>query len=188
MATPAWDFGDPNAPFGGHRSRHRSSAEQGCDPLLPDRHYGQPGGNRRLAEHREGQRELPRASRMETIHVEGPYILAERRAPGARIRKPRVAPPSIDEFEPAGSRGGQRQGWLTFVAGVAEAPAYIKHIVSRGAVASIGHQHPTRSNSRRLSMPEPPFRRTGQRGGQDPPTGTPNYCGSSLPKIACLLP
>jgi N-acetylglucosamine-6-phosphate deacetylase len=95
-----------------------------------------------LANIAKAKRELPHGGAMEAIHVEGPHISPNDGPRGAHP-KARVRPPSIEEFDRWQEAAEGNVRLVTLSPEWPEAPAYIKHIVSRGVVASIGHQHPT---------------------------------------------
>jgi len=137
------DFGDPNAPLAAIDHAIEVLLSKGVTRFFPTVITGSQeeilGALRNIA---KAKRELPRGRAMEAIHVEGPYISPNDGPRGAHP-KARVRPPSIDEFEAWQEAAEGNVRLVTLSPEWPETPAYIKHIVSRGAVASIGHQHPT---------------------------------------------
>jgi N-acetylglucosamine-6-phosphate deacetylase len=137
------DFGNPNAPLEAIDHAIEVLLSKGVTRFFPTVITGSQeeilGALRNIA---KAKRELPRGRAMEAIHVEGPYISPNDGPRGAHP-KARVRPPSIDEFEAWQEAAEGNVRLVTLSPEWPETPAYIKHIVSRGAVASIGHQHPT---------------------------------------------
>jgi len=95
-----------------------------------------------LANIAKAKRELKRGASIEGIHVEGPHISPDDGPRGAHP-KSRVRPPSIEEFERWQKAAQGLVKLITLSPEWPQTPDYIKHIVSRGVTASIGHQHPT---------------------------------------------
>lgn len=137
------DFGDPNASLEAINHAIDVLLSKGVTRFFPTIITGSQeeilGALRNVA---KAKRELPNGKAMEAIHVEGPYISPNDGPRGAHP-KARVRPPSIDEFEAWQKAAEGNVRLITLSPEWPETPAYIKHIVSRGAVASIGHQHPT---------------------------------------------
>lgn len=137
------DFCDPKAPLEGIAHAIDVLLSTGVTRFFPtvitNSQEAILGALRNIA---KAKRELPRGRAMEAIHVEGPYISPNDGPRGAHP-KAWVRPPSIEEFERWQEAAEGNIRLVTLSPEWPEAPAYIKHIVSRGVVASIGHQHPT---------------------------------------------
>jgi N-acetylglucosamine-6-phosphate deacetylase len=137
------DFGDPHASLPAIDHAIEVLLSKGVTRFFPTVITGsEPEIVGALANIAKAKRELPHGGAMEAIHVEGPHISPNDGPRGAHP-KARVRPPSIEEFERWQEAAEGNVRLITLSPEWPEAPAYIKHIVSRGVVASIGHQHPT---------------------------------------------
>ena len=77
------------------------------------------------------------------LHIEGPYISPEDGPRGAHPLE-HIRPPDIDEFERWQRAADGLIKLVTVSPEWEEAPAYIRHLVRSGIVASIGHTKATR--------------------------------------------
>ncbi len=80
------------------------------------------------------------ASCIGMIHVEGPHISPQDGYRGAHPLED-VRPPDVNEFEQWQTASGNRIGIVTMSPHFANSCEYIRHLVSRGVLVSIGHTH-----------------------------------------------